>query len=473
MTGTSGRFLSGMETLRSGAVAEAAEVEEDAPGESEPEPRAAVRGLLRRPADHVVLVSVDALRPEFYLEYGWPVPTVRELAGRGLRAGRVRSVFPAVTYPAHATLVTGALPARHGVVHNQPFAPDAETGRWYWEAEAIRVPTLWQEVRWAGGTVASLGWPTTVGAPVDWCVPEVWPLDPVADPLDPVRRHARPAGLVEEIERESTGPLTPENFTLGHLEQDERAGEAAAYLFRRYRPTLLALHLVETDRVQHEEGRQGPGLREALAVADAAVSRLQSTVEEAGLAERTAFVIVGDHGFVDVETALFPNAWLRRAGLREERRVGGPWRATFRIVGGAAFLRLRRPDDHEAVARVREILDALPGEDRSRFRVVERAELERLGADPESPLALAAHPGTAFGAEAGGRTRAAASGGADGHHPEIPEMGTGFLAAGAGVGGEGLVEEMRLEDVAPTVAALLGLEFDVPDGSPLPEVLGR
>src|SRR3954464_49233 len=115
---------------------------------------------------HVVMVSIDALRPEFYLDESWPAPTLQQLAFEGVRADAVRTVFPALTYPAHTTLVTGALPAAHGIFHNRPFDPAGRSEAWAWEASRIRVPALWDAVRAAGGTTASVGWPVTVGAPI-------------------------------------------------------------------------------------------------------------------------------------------------------------------------------------------------------------------------------------------------------------------------------------------------------------------
>src|SRR5690349_19713759 len=83
-------------------------------------------------ADHVVLVSIDGLRAQIYRDERWPAPVLHELARRGAIALAARSVFPALTYPAHATLVTGALPARHGIVDNEPFEPVVRSGRWIW-----------------------------------------------------------------------------------------------------------------------------------------------------------------------------------------------------------------------------------------------------------------------------------------------------------------------------------------------------
>lgn len=421
------------------------------------------------PADHVVLVSVDGLRPEFYLEEHWPAPNLQEMAREGVHARAVRSVFPSVTYPSHTTMITGARPDRHGIFHNAPFEPAGPTGRWHWHEDSIRVPTLWDAVGESGGTTASVGWPVSVGAPIDRNVPEIWPLEEDADPIDILREHDRPPELLEEIEREATGRLTADNFTIEHLTRDDRAGAAAAYLLERYRPGLLTVHLIETDRVQHDEGREGDRVRRAVAAADRAIGQMREAAARAGILDRTAFVITGDHGFIDVHTRVAPNAWLAEAGLRTAARDRGEsWRATFHTAGGSAFLRLREADDGETVAEVRRVLSELPDGVRQLFRIVEREELDRLGADPGAPLALAALPGILFTPTASGRTVRPAAGGTHGYHPALPHMETGLVAWGAGLRGGAVVPRMRLEDVAPLVARLLGVELEARDGSLYP-----
>jgi predicted AlkP superfamily pyrophosphatase or phosphodiesterase len=119
------------------------------------------------PARHLILVSLDALRPEYYLELSWPAPTLQELLREGAHAEAGRSVFPSSSHPGHTVLLTGALPARHGVYDNRILGANGRAGRWRWEASAIPVPTLWDAVRSAGGTCAAVGWPMTAGAAID------------------------------------------------------------------------------------------------------------------------------------------------------------------------------------------------------------------------------------------------------------------------------------------------------------------
>jgi hypothetical protein len=105
------------------------------------------------------------------------------------------------------------------------------------------------------------------------------------------------------------------------------------------------------------------------------------------------------------------------------------------------------------------------------FRVIERAELDALGADPDAPIALAANPGVVFSPDRVGNATQAAHGAGHGYDPRLGEMMTGFLAAGAGVRRGAVVPLMPLEHIAPFVAALLGIDLPDVDGTLLPGLL--
>lgn len=416
-------------------------------------------------ADHVVLISIDGLRPEFYRDASYPMPLLQRWAREGAQAEEVMGIFPSVTYPSHTTMITGALSARHGIFYNSPFEPEgAPTGRWFWEAAAIRAPTLWDACRAAGKKTAAVSWPVTVGAPIDLNLPEIWTLDKKADPLAPLRAGATP-GLLEEIEREVTGSRSELTFSLDWSSRDLRSAQMAAHLLERHRPALLAVHLLAADHHMHSHGREHPRVRQALALLDAALSVIEEAAERAELLDRTAFVVTGDHGFVNTHLQVAPNVWLVEHGLRAAAKDKGPdWRATFHASGGGAFLQLRRPDDAEAVAQVRAILAGLPAQVRAGFRVVERAELDRYGVDPSVPLALAGEDGWGMTSAGDGPAVRASGGGTHGFAPELPRMQTGLVLYGAGVRGGAIARRVSLTDVAPLVARLLGIDFQAPDG---------
>ena len=427
---------------------------------------------LSRLADHVVLLSIDGLRPEMYRDTSWPAPMLQQMAREGAQAEAVFGVFPTVTYPTHTTIVTGALPARHGIYFNTPFEPAGPTGRWVWEASAIRVPTLWTAAHKAGLTTAAVSWPVTVGADIDWHVPEIWPLEKDGSIVAELRRHARPAGLVEELERDAVGALRDDLWKLGEMARDDRVAEMAAYLLEKRKPALLLVHLLCVDHFEHERGREHPLVRRALGAADRGLARLVEAAERAGIRERTAFVVTGDHGFSDVHSKLAPNVWMVEAGLREAKRDRGDWRATFHVSSASAFLYLRDPADTDAVRRVREVLAAQPPGVRRLFRVVERDELDRLGAAPDAVLALAYAPGVGGSGDfTGPAVKPATDRGDHGYLPDERGLQTGLVGWGAGVQPGVTVPRMSSADVAPLVARLLGLSFDAPDGALLPGVL--
>src|SRR6266567_9493141 len=124
----------------------------------------------------LAVLSVDGLRADLIRrpdEFKLKIPTLRSLLKAGTSAEAVESVFPSTTYPAHATLVTGVLPRVHGVYsHLDSRDPSAPARPWHWFARALKVPALWDAARAAGLKTASIGWPVSAGANIDFNIPE-------------------------------------------------------------------------------------------------------------------------------------------------------------------------------------------------------------------------------------------------------------------------------------------------------------
>ncbi len=425
-----------------------------------------------RLSDHVVLISIDGLRPDFYLDESWPAPVMQRMAREGAHARGVRGVFPSVTYPSHTTMVTGARPAVHGVVNNTPFNPRGQTGAWYWEFEHVRTETLWEAVSRSGGTTASVWWPVTVGAPIDYNVPEVWSLSSDTTRYQAVERHTRPEGYLDLLQREASGRIEVRGPGGAPIDRwpttwwDEKKTDIAAWILETEQPNLLTLHIVTPDGAQHTHGREHPEVREAVALADRLVARLTETAERAGMLDRTTFIVTGDHGFIDLDVQLSPNSWLVEAGLMEEERDRGDWRAAFHGGGSAVMLYTRDPEDTETVERVKEIVRSQPDRIRRLFMELDEAALRELGADPNSRYALSGVLGSyVSGAIGRPAISAPTTEGQHGFHPDIhPDIYTGFVAWGAGIRPESQAALMDLTDVAPLIAELLDLDFEAPDG---------
>ena len=64
------------------------------------------------------VISVDSL---FFEDLQWfkDCPNLRELYERGSVVQKMKSTYPAMTYAAHATMMTGCYPEKHGIYHNE------------------------------------------------------------------------------------------------------------------------------------------------------------------------------------------------------------------------------------------------------------------------------------------------------------------------------------------------------------------
>jgi len=423
----------------------------------------------QRLSKYVVLISIDGLRPEFYLDQSMPTPNLQFMKNNGVYADGVRGVFPTVTYPSHTTMITGAMPGRHGIYYNTIFSDSGSTNTWYREEKFIQTETLWDAVKKSGMTSACISWPVSVGAPIDYNVPEAWEND--RNGSTSINPYVTPAGLFEEIQQNATGKLNYSQMNLNNLAIDENLSRMAAYLLKKYKPNFTTLHIVCVDHAEHAVGRHGEEVNKALASADHAVSNILEAVQAAGIADSTTIIVTGDHGFVDINTGFNPNVLLARNGLIPSGNNRDGWKAMFHASGGSAFLHLRDKKDTKTLAKVQAIIDSLPASVKKLYRIVDRKEMDKIGADPNAVFALAATEGVSIGGAATGDLIRAGRGGTHGFFPDFQHIETGFIAYGAGINKGAVVPKMGLEDIAPVISRLLNLSFNAPDGVLLPGIL--
>lgn len=416
---------------------------------------------------HVVVISIDGLRPDFYLTEGWGAEHLRAWSREGAHARGVEGVYPSVTYAAHATMLTGVSPARHGVVANTKFGPEGPSREWFWETHSIRVRTLWDAAREKGVRTAVLFWPSSVGAPVDWLVAERWPVFEGEQLGALLGKHSTP-GLLAELAFSIGVPSREDARDFAAI--DRFVSDALCHLLRRRRPQLAFMHLLQVDFRQHAQGTDADAVRAAVKDVDAILGKVRAALEEAGLMRNTLLVVVGDHGFQDADTVVAPNALLAEAGLitlKEGRIV--EWRAMIHPLGGSAavYVKGREGGLRRRVADVLERGSRHGG--RRLYTLMARKRLDELGYNPEAAMALEGGDGVMFGGSATGPvTNPVERRGTHGGLPSGERMKTGFVAVGAGVGRGKVIERMRLHDLAPTVAQALGLDLKDVEGSAVP-----
>lgn len=418
-----------------------------------------------RATDHVVLISLDGFDPTTYMDparFGVELPTLKALKEGGSWAAGVEVQYPSMTYPGHTSIVTGVHPARHGVYQNTRLDPATSATAWYFENTAMKVPAIWDLAEAKGLSTAGVSWPVSVGAKMRTLYPESNQAPRDMTWLDLARKEST-LGLVDAVVQELGGFGPRDN--LNAVKRDRFATTMATHIIRTAKPNLIVIHLMQTDEAQHNHGPRSPEAREAFANLDRHVAEIVKAVDDAGIRLRTTFVITGDHGFYKVHSQLQPNVILRDMGLLETDAKGTVTRWKAQTHGFAIKVK-DKGDTATAEAVTRMFTSLANGAYKGLFRVVTRAEMDALAADPEALLALEPVEGYTVNATVEGGTFVAATTrrGQHGYLPTNPQLRTGLILNGAGIRPGLEIPFARQIDIAPTVARLLGLDMKDVDG---------
>ena len=419
------------------------------------------------PALPVVLISIDGLKPDHVLDadkHGLKIPNLRRLVAEGAHATGVTGVLPTVTYPSHTTMVTGVAPAKHGVIANSPFDPFSKNlNGWYWYAEDIKVPTLWDACAKARIVTGSVDWPVTVGANITFNIVQYWRAENAEDRK--VIRALSTPGLFAEAEG-ALGPYTDGNdYTVAG---DVRRAAFDVYLLEKKEPRF---HLSYFGALDEEEHKTGPYSAQTFAILeqlDAVIGQVRAAAERIG-GGRAIICVVSDHGFKLTDKEVNLNSALREAGLIELNEQGRvkSWRAFAWYGGGSAGIMLREEKDDEARRIAGDVLNRLANDASSGvMKVADRAAARVLGGFPDAAFVVALRSGYRLGSKLQGPVTAAVRpGGTHGYAPDVPEMNSSFFIAGPGIAAARDLGQIDMRDIAPTLAALLGV--------PLPWAEGR
>jgi predicted AlkP superfamily pyrophosphatase or phosphodiesterase len=419
-----------------------------------------------------VVISIDALHPSDVLEadrLGHAVPNLRRLVKEGAFARGVRGVLPTVTYPSHTTLVTGVSPARHGILYNGPFDPLARNQNgWYWYAEDIRVPTLWDAAAEAGLAVSNVDWPVTVGARIPHNIVQFWRTD-VLDAQDDrkLNRLLSTPGLLAEAERE-LGPY-PSGYAYD-VPADRRRAAFNVWMLEKRRPRLHFGYFSGLDEERHLSWPDSPKAKLALEDIDALLGPVRAAAERLG-GGRAYFAVVSDHGQVKTTRELRLNELLREAGLILLNERGKPtgWKARAWGTGGAAAIMLADPKDDDTRRKVRALLEPyVTGPDAPIQRLLDGAEAKAAGGLPEAAFVVAVKIDATIGSTMEGPVLGPSLPGGDhGHLPENPEVDASFFIVGPGIPAGQDLGRVDMRDIAPTFAGLLGVRLPRAEGKPL------
>ena len=395
-----------------------------------------------------VLVSLDAF---YTADIGRTDP--EGFLARMLREGafcrRVETVFPALTYPIHVTMVTGCDPDKTGVGQNQPPQPGVPKAErvWYWERKHIQVPTLFEAVKEAGGRSCSILWPVNCrNRAVRWCFPEVHPLKG-ENPVLKALRFGSPLYLLAGEKR------------FGHLRKgiaepylSDYAAALGADTIRRHRPDFTAVHLIDLDEARHRRGTFSEEALAALRRNDQRLEEICRALTETPGMEDTLLIAVSDHGQEDIRKTVNLTRKLRETGLDRVLYVQSNGMSACFFPGEAYT---GSPDPAE-------LLPPEKWEEMGISRLYTRKELDGMHAVPGPLFAAEAADGVAFSDALDGEKREAAT---HGFGPGREADLCLFAVYGRGVKSGAEIPAMKMRDVGPTVAGLMGLELSRADGT--------
>ena len=319
----------------------------------------------------VILISIDGLRGDILNNpaYTKDYPNLTRLMADGEYCTNVQTVFPSLTYPSHTSMITGVTPAKHGIVNNRPFMPNNNFVDWYWYADSIEVPTLITKASQNGLVTLGISWPVSVGAKMDWMLPEIKSVNDTISTIDLVRNHDRPESFLESIKVRG---VVPENGNPSGYNRDLLLHEIFMDTFVRKAPHLSLYHMIETDLLQHKFGKSSNEAKDAFMFMDSLVGNIIAFLDDNKLWESTTLIITGDLGFRNYEKQVSLNRLFEKEGwLTLNNGSISDWKVVCLGSGGSGFVRLKDPTDQEFKKRVRLLLS-----EQDAFEILEMPDID-------------------------------------------------------------------------------------------------
>jgi hypothetical protein len=142
------------------------------------------------------------------------------------------------------------------------------------------------------------------------------------------------------------------------------------------------------------------------------------------------------------------------------------WRAAPGIQADLPLIMLQDPLDDEARTKAHEVLDRLASDPKSGVaKVLEKSQIQALGGFPEAAFVVGMKEGCKIGGDVEGPVvKQGTLGGTHGFLPENQAMESSFLIVGPGITAGHNLGRIDMRDIAPTLAARLGLSLPAAEG---------
>lgn len=425
---------------------------------------------------HIIVISEDALVYED-LEELRRLPNFSKIMEKAAFVDRMRSVYPTITYPNHASMRTGVRCGRHGIVNNEtPILTQARTP-WFWMNDALKVPDIFDAAKAAGYTTAAVFWPTTGRHPhIDWLVDEYWPMNENQTTLECFAESGSSPEVIDKVIRPNMHLV--DGMHRVHPHCDAFVHACACSIIREFKPNLLLVHPANIDEYRHETGVFSAKVSHGLHEIDLWLGEVLKAIKDAGIEQDTDLFIVSDHGQLNITRSVALNALLADKGLLTVNAEGQvtDYMAIAKSAGMSAQIYVK---DQKDLGRVRAVLEQMREDGLYGFERVFTAEEARReeGLYGDFSFVVETDGYTSF-SNAFTRPFVRRVDISDykfgrathGYHPDKGPQPT-LMACGPHIRAGARVDRRSVIDEAPTYARILGVEMPEAEGKAIEEIL--
>ena len=421
---------------------------------------------------YLIVISFDAVSSED-IDKLEKLDNFKYLMDNGSVIKNVESVYPTLTYPAHATIMTGMYPKNHGIINNTLNKFSDINPDWYWYRKYVKTKTLYDLASEKGLTTAALLWPVAGRSSINYNLAEIFAPKPWQNQLV---MSALAGSLKYQLDL---------NKRFGHLRNglsqpalDNFVHESVKYTIDKYKPNLLLIHYTDVDTNRHYHGYNSNEANDALLRHDKRLGEIIKALKEANIFEESTIVALGDHSALDGDYMIRLNSLFRENGLLEVNKKGiiTSYKAVAKNCDGSSYVYLKDKNDTDTYKKVKELLENLKNSDKSPIDfILNSKEAEDEGADPNCSFMVEGNLNYYFVDETLGkviekvkesevgkvphRTKAT-----HGYHPKKPNYNTFFMAFGKGIKKGVKIDGGKLINHGPTLAKILGVDLGKTDG---------
>lgn len=421
---------------------------------------------------YLIVISFDAVSSDD-IDKLEKLDNFKYLMDNGSVIKNVESVYPTLTYPAHATIMTGMYPKNHGIINNTLNKFSDINPDWYWYRKYVKTKTLYDLASEKGLTTAALLWPVAGRSSINYNLAEIFAPKPWQNQLV---MSALAGSLKYQLDL---------NKRFGHLRNglsqpalDNFVHESVKYTIDKYKPNLLLIHYTDVDTNRHYHGYNSKEANDALLRHDKRLGEIIKALKEANIFEESTIVALGDHSALDGNYMIRLNSLFRENGLLKVNKKGiiTSYKAVAKNCDGSSYVYLKDRNDTKTYKKVRELLENLKNSKESPIDfILNSKEAEDEGADPNCSFMVEGNLNYYFVDETLGkviekvkesevgkvphRTKAT-----HGYHPKKPNYNTFFMAFGKGIKKGVKIDGGKLINHGPTLAKILGVDLGKTDG---------